>query len=150
MPLLKAQTNTQIDPLWCQNFFGVALDIGIAASENGLLNPGQILRQSLMQHRAVFSLDLDVSRDNGGNHSPTPQTAYHLTIGHGCIGQKTFLSPCAADFRRDSIVSPPSRVHPAVKCIESFVYACVAPLSHLKHFHHFVTEVVDDLDGDAA
>src|SRR5262245_15497553 len=103
MTLLKAQTNSQVSPLWCQNFFGVALDIGIAAPENSLLNSSQILRQSLMQHRAVFSPDLDVYRDSGGNHSPTPQTAYYLIIGHGCIGQKTFLSPCAANFRRDSI-----------------------------------------------
>src|SRR6266511_1493061 len=150
MTLLKAQTNTQVGPSWCQNFFGVALDIGIAAPENGLLNSSQILRQRLMQHRAVFALELDVSRDRGGNHSPTPQTAYHLTSGHGCIGQKTFLSPCAADVRRDSIVSPPSRGHPAVTCIESCVYACVVPLPHLKHFHHLIAEVVDDLHGNAA
>src|SRR5713101_5314813 len=73
-----------------------------------------------------------------------------LTISRSCICQKTFLSPCAADFRRDSIVSPPSRVHPAVRCIESFVLACAAPLVHPKDFHHFVTEVVDDFDGDAS
>src|SRR5262245_40070472 len=71
---------------------------------------------------------LDAARDSGGHHSPTPQTQYHLITGHGYIGQKTFLSPCAADFRRDSIASPPQRVHRAAKCIESFVSACIAPL----------------------
>ncbi len=125
-------------------------DLGIAAPKNGLLNPGQILRQCLTQYRAAFALTLDAERESGGNHSPTPQIKYHLTISRSCIGQKTFLSPCAADFRRDSIVSPPSRVHPAVRCIESFVFACAAPLVHPKDFHHFVTEVVDDFDGDAS
>src|SRR5436853_2857367 len=105
MPLLKAQTDAQIGPLWCQNFFGIVLDIGIAAPEKSLLHPGRILRQRLMQHLAAFALTLDAAQDSGGNHLPTPQTAYHLITGRGCIGQKTSLSPYAADFRRDSIVS---------------------------------------------
>src|SRR5215475_1459751 len=103
-----------------------------------------------MQHRVAFALTLDAVRDSGGNHSPTPQTRYHPTIGHDYIGQKTFPSPCAADFRRDSSVSLPSRVHRAVRCIASFVSACLAPLAHPKDFHHFVTEVVDDFDGEAS
>jgi hypothetical protein len=47
----------------------MALRRRIATPENRLFNPGQIPRQSLMQHRAAFALTLDVSRENDGNHA---------------------------------------------------------------------------------
>jgi len=47
----------------------MALRRRIATPENRLFNPGQILRQSLTQHRVAFALALDVSRDNDGNHA---------------------------------------------------------------------------------
>ncbi len=31
----------------------------------------------------------------------------------------------------------------AVRCIASFVSACIAPLWHLKYFRHFITQVID-------
>jgi hypothetical protein len=43
MTLLKAQMNSQVGPSWGQNFFGISLDIGITAPENGLLDSSQIL-----------------------------------------------------------------------------------------------------------
>src|SRR5882672_10903978 len=92
-------------------------DLGSATPKDSLFNPGQILRQSLMQHRVAFALTLDAARDNGGNHSPTPQTGYHLTIAHGCTGRKTFPSPCAANFRRDLIAWRLSASSGEVYCI---------------------------------
>ena len=82
-----------------------------------------------MQHRAGFSLISDEVPNNGGNHSPTPQTQRHPTVCPGCTGQRTPPSPSAAGSHKCSAVSSLLPMRQGVRCIRLFVSASFHPIS---------------------